>query len=325
MMRRTLLWLAANPWLRARVPRLWFARRAVRRFLPGEDAESALSAAQALGAEGIASVFTRLGENLTSAEEADAVAQHYAWLIDQVRTRRLAGELSVKPTQLGLDFDPDRTLAHLEQLARRANDAGQTLWIDMEGSSYVERTVAMYERLKGRSANAGLCLQAYLHRTAADVQRLLPFEPAIRLVKGAYAEPISVALQSRRQINANFLALSVSMLEARRSGKQVRIAIATHDVDLVEQVSQHASALDLPKTAIEIQMLYGIRTDQQQRLNRDGYAVRVLIAYGEAWYAWYLRRLAERPANVLFVLRQLLPGPAPASVNASSPHDAIRH
>lgn len=323
MIRRTLLWMASNQWLRARVPRLWFAKRAVRRFMPGEDPESALTAAQALASEGMTSVFTRLGENLTGAEEADRVADHYEWLIDAVRARQIAGELSVKLTQLGLDFDQERTLAHLERLALRSAAAGQTLWIDMEGSRYVEATLVTYERLKGRHPNTGLCLQAYLRRTAADLQRLLPLEPAIRLVKGAYAEPEAVAFQSRREMDANFLALSVSMLEARRSGKRVKIGIATHDVELIQQVSQHAAALGLPKTAFEVQMLYGIRTDQQRRLARERYPVRVLIAYGSAWYAWYLRRLAERPANVLFVLRQLLPGRVSRQVNRSAGPDTV--
>lgn len=308
MIRRVLLWMAANQWLRSRIPKLWFAKRAVRRFMPGEDVESALGAAARLGSEGILPVFTRLGENLTTITDADRVVDHYLWLVGAIQNRQLSGEISVKLTQLGFDFDRDRTHEYLERLAARAADAGQTLWIDMEGSAYVEPTIACYERLKARHPNTGLCLQAYLRRTAADLQRLLPLDPAIRLVKGAYAEPHALAYQARDDIDANYLALSVSMLEAKRSGRQIRIGIATHDVELIEQVAEHAVAMGLPTTAFEVQMLYGIRSDQQRRLSRNGYSVRILIAYGEAWYAWYLRRLAERPANVLFVLRQLLPG-----------------
>lgn len=308
MMRRLLLWMAANQWLRSRVPKLWFAKRAVRRFMPGEDAESALAAAENLGSTAMTPLFTHLGENLTTIEDADRVADHYLWLIGAIQDRHLRGEISVKLTQLGFDFDRDRTLAYLDRLSERAAAAGQTLWIDMEGSQYVASTIACYERLHSRHRNTGLCLQAYLRRTAADLQRLLPLDPAIRLVKGAYAEPHALAYQARDDIDANYLALSVSMLEAKRSGRQVRIGIATHDVELIDKVAEHAMAMGLPKTAFEVQMLYGIRADQQQRLSRNGYGVRILIAYGEAWYAWYLRRLAERPANVLFVLRQLLPG-----------------
>ncbi len=305
--RRLLLWMAGNSWLRDRLPQLWFARRAVRRFMPGEDAGSALTAAASFQGEGIGTLFTRLGENLTRIEEADAVAAHYLWLIDAIRERGLAGEISVKLTQLGLDLDIERALGHLERLLERAAIVGQTVWVDMEASGYTEPTLAVYERLKAGRPNIGVCLQAYLHRTAADVQRLLPLEPQIRLVKGAYAEPRSIAYQTRHDVDANYVALAVSMLEAMRVGRQIRLALGTHDVRLIKQLAGHAAALGLPRTAFEIQMLYGIRVDQQRRLAREGYVVRDLIAYGEAWYAWYLRRLAERPANVLFALRQLVP------------------
>jgi proline dehydrogenase len=305
-MRSVLLWMARNRWLRDHLPRLWFARRAVRRFMPGEDVDSAITAAVGFQIEGIGSLFTRLGENLEAIGEADAVAEHYASVIDEIRERRLDGEVSVKLTQLGYDLDVDRTMEHAAALSQRAAADGKTLWIDMEASAYAEGTIAFYERLKASNPNTGLCLQAYLRRTAADVQRLLPIQPAIRLVKGAYAEPEAIAYQGRHDVDANYAALSVAMLEAMRAGTRVRIGLGTHDVRLIEQIAQHAVALGLPKSAFEVQMLYGIRMDQQRRLARDGYLVRDLIAYGEAWYPWYMRRLAERPANVLFALRQVI-------------------
>jgi proline dehydrogenase len=298
--------MARNAWLKERLPRLWFARRAVRRFMPGEDMDSALRAALDFQVEGLGTIFTRLGENLTSIDEADAVAAHYLELVDEIASRKLDGEPSVKLTQLGLDIDEARTMIHAESIAARAALHGKTFWIDMEGSPYVERTIAFYERLKARQPNAGICLQAYLHRTAADIRRLLPLEPQIRLVKGAYAEPASIAYQSRHDVDANFLALAVLMLDACRAGSAIRIGLGTHDVRLIEQAAEHAAALGLPKAAFEVQMLYGIRMDQQRRLAREGYLVRDLIAYGEAWYPWYMRRLAERPANVIFALRQLI-------------------
>jgi proline dehydrogenase len=192
-------------------------------------------------------------------------------------------------------------------LAECAKAAGQTLWIDMESSAYAERTVAFYERLMAVHPNAGLCLQAYLRRTAADIQRLLPLEPAIRLVKGAYAEPAAIAYQKKPEVDANYVALAVSMLEAVRAGRAVRIGLGTHDIGLIGQIAEHGAALGLPKTAFEVQMLYGIRPGEQRRLAAEEFGVRALIAYGEAWYPWYMRRLAERPANVIFALRQLLP------------------
>jgi proline dehydrogenase len=305
-MRRLLLWMARNRWLRDHLPRLWFARRAVRRFMPGEDADSALDAGARFKDENIATEFTRLGENVTSIAEADAVAEHYLELLDQIKARALDGEVSLKLTQIGLDIDVERTLANASRLAERAAQNGTLLWVDMEGSAYTDATVSFYERLLKDHPNTGLCLQSYLKRTAGDVQRLLPLRPHIRMVKGAYAEPASIAYQDRRDVDANYLALCAAILEAARLGTDVRLGLGTHDVRLIEQVAEHAAAMGLPKTSFEIQMLYGIRMDQQRRFVREGYRVRDLISYGEAWYPWYMRRLAERPANVLFALRQIL-------------------
>jgi proline dehydrogenase len=305
-MRGLLLWMARNRWLRDHLPKLWFARRAVRRFMPGEDSGSALDAATSFRSEGIASEFTRLGENITTVDEGDAVVEHYLGLMDEIRARGLDGEVSVKLTQLGYDLDVERTLEHARRLAGKAAEHGKTLWIDMEGSAYAEGTVSFYERLKATHANTGLCLQAYLHRTAADVQRLVPLDPAIRLVKGAYAEPATIAYQKKQDVDANLVALAVALLEGAKAGRTVRIGLGTHDVELIEQIAEHTAAMGLPKTSFEVQMLYGIRMDQQRRLASEGYLVRDLIAYGEAWYPWYMRRLAERPANVIFALRQII-------------------
>lgn len=305
-MRKLLLWMARNPWLKERLPKLWFAKRAIRRFMPGEDAESALDAGVMFRADGIASMFTRLGENITRLDEGDETAEHYLGLMGNIQARDLDGEVSVKLTQLGFDLDVERTMAHTARLAERAAETGKTLWIDMEGSSYTEGTIAFYERLKKDHANTGLCLQAYLRRTAADIQRLLPLDPQIRLVKGAYAEPATIAYQTRHDVDANYVALAVSLLEGARAGRKVRLGLGTHDVRLIEQIAEHASAMGLPKTSVEVEMLYGIRMDQQRRLAQDGYLVRDLIAYGHAWYPWYMRRLAERPANVMFALRQMI-------------------
>jgi Proline dehydrogenase len=305
-MRKLLLWMARNAWLRNRLPKLWFAKRAVRRFMPGEEPENALDAGVKFQADGITSMFTRLGENITKVEEGDETAQHYLGMMDNIRARGLDGEISVKLTQLGYDIDVERTLAHAARLAARAAEDGKTLWIDIEGSAYTEGTVAFYERLKATHPNTGLCLQGYLRRTAADVQRLLPLDPQIRLVKGAYAEPATIAYQTRHDVDANYVALAVSLLEGLRAGHKVRLGLGTHDVRLIEQIAEHAKAMGLPKTCVEVEMLYGIRMDQQRRMAKEGYLVRDLIAYGHAWYPWYMRRLAERPANVMFALRQMI-------------------
>ena len=305
-MRALLLWMARNRFLRTNLPRLWFAKRAVRRFMPGEEPEAALDAAEKFKAEGIRSEFTRLGENVETLLECEDTAQHYIDFMDQIEARGLDGEVSVKLTQLGYDIDVERTFERAQRLAAKAAEGGRTFWIDMEGSSYAEGTISFYERLKATHPNTGLCLQSYLRRTAADIQRLMPLEPRIRLVKGAYAEPESIAYQSKHDVDTNFVALAVALLEGRKEGGDVRLGLGTHDVRLIEQVAEHATALGLPKTSFEVQMLYGIRMDQQRRLVSEGYAVRALISYGHAWYPWYMRRLAERPANVIFALRQII-------------------
>lgn len=307
LLRRILLWAARNAWLGERLPDLPFMRRAVRRFMPGEGIADALGAAVDLQVQGIGTLYTKLGEAITDPAGAQAVVDHYLELLGRFREAGIDGEISVKPTQLGLDIDEAVCLGHLRTLATAAAAVDSYLWIDMEDSAYVDRTLDLYQRLRASHANTGICLQAYLRRTAKDVERLLPLGPAVRLVKGAYDEPKELAFRSRKEVDANFLGLAVTMLRESRT-RQMRVGLGTHDVELVEQIATHAAAAGIPKTAFEVQMLYGIRAKEQRRLARSGYRVQVLIAYGSAWYRWYMRRLAERPANVLFALRQLIPG-----------------
>ncbi len=305
-MRRVFLWAARNRWLKERLPRMRFMRRAVRRFMPGETLGAALDAAGPLQAAGIATLYTRLGENLGHLTEADEVAAHYIDVLDQIVARGIRGEISVKPTQLGLDLDPEACFRHLVRLAEHAAARDSYLWIDMEGSAYVEATVALYERLRAVQPRTGLCLQAYLRRTAADIERLRPLDPAIRLVKGAYDEPESIAYTNRRSVDASFLGLAVRFLLDGRE-RPSRLGLGTHDVALIEQIAAQVAAAGIGVDRFEVQMLYGIREDEQRRLAAAGYRVGALIAYGEHWYPWYMRRIAERPANVMFALRQLLP------------------
>jgi proline dehydrogenase len=298
------LWCAGNPWLAAHVPRWRFARRAVRRFLPGEGFEAALKAASDFKLKGVGALFTLLGENITGLEEANEVLEHYEQVL--AASGGVQAEVSVKPTQLGLDIDEEAAYTNLRRLARAAKNARSFLWIDMEGSSYTDRTLDLYRSVRAEHTHVGVALQAYLHRTVADVAALLPVKPAIRLVKGAYAEPPSIAFTARREVDENYLSLATFMLpEVKR--RNLRLVLGTHDTALVAKAWRFGQALGMDRSHFEVAMLYGIRTDEQLRLAREGYNMRVLIAYGDAWYAWYLRRLAERPANVLFVARQLLP------------------
>jgi proline dehydrogenase len=274
--------------------------------MPGEKFEDALNAALDFKAQGIGALFTRLGENVNDLSEAAEVVAHYESVLEQMASSGVDAEISVKPTQVGLDIDAETAYANLERLARAAAKARCFLWIDMEGSAYTQATIDLYARLRARHPRTGVCLQAYLYRTVDDAVRLMDVKPAIRLVKGAYAEQPDRAYTAKRDVDANYLALCALMLPEVKRGR-LRLVLGTHDVALFERASRFGRALGLERAQIEVNMLYGIRTDQQVRLAKEGYVVKALISYGEAWYMWYLRRLAERPANVLFVARQLLP------------------
>jgi proline dehydrogenase len=304
VLRSLLLWCASNQWLASHVPKWGFVRRATRRFLPGETFEAALGAAMGFKAQGVGAVFTQLGENIKVLNEALAVVEHYETVLAAAASAGVDFEISVKPTQLGLDIDAGATFANLERLARAASEVKSFLWVDMEGSAYTDSTLDLYGRLLGEHAHVGVCLQAYLYRTAADIARLVPRKPSIRLVKGAYAEPADRAFPAKSEVDSNYLALCALMLpEVKRH--RLRLVMGTHDVPLITRVTRLSDALGVDRASMEVHMLYGIQSAQQVRLVGDGYRVKSLIAYGDAWYPWYLRRLAERPANVLFVARQL--------------------
>lgn len=303
--RSMLLAASRSPFLADQMMRRSFARRAVKRFMPGETIEAALDAAKPLADAGLGTVVTQLGENLTSLGEADAVRAHYLRVFDLVAQRGLPSWPSVKPTQLGLDLSFDACLAHLEVLAARADADRSLLWIDMEDSSYVDRTLDLFRNLRAKHERVGLALQAYLRRTPADLATLLPLRPVIRLVKGAYAEPADRAFPDKRDTDAAFYALGSDLLAAAANGGAFPI-IGSHDIPLVQRLAARADELGVKNGDWEIHMLYGIRMADQRALAGAGRKVRTLISYGRSWFPWYMRRLAERPANVWFVVKSLL-------------------
>lgn len=273
--------------------------------MPGEDMGAALTAAENLRGNGIATVLTYLGENVADESEAGLVTRHYLQVLDHVKSRGLDCHISVKLTQLGLDLSPDLSYSNLSSLIEHGAALGNFVWIDMEGSAYTDSTLGLFHRARSRYSNVGLCLQSYLRRTAHDLEKLLLLSPAIRLVKGAYAEPRELAFQMKKDVDANFLLLANQLMRATLRNS-VWPAFATHDRRLMRRIQEDAAAMRLLKTASEFQMLYGIQREEQLRLTREGYRVRVLISYGTYWFPWYMRRLAERPANLLFVLRNLI-------------------
>jgi len=305
MLRNALLWASTNPFLAERLPSYGFVKRATRRFMPGEGVEDALGAAAVLGRDGLGSTLTLLGENLSSADAADGVLEHYMTVIEAVKANGLDAEISVKPTQVGLDFGAPATLERIRKLVKATPT---TVWIDMEHSPHVDATLDIYRALRKEHANVGLCLQAYLFRTEKDLESLMPLEPSSRLVKGAYREPPDVAFPAKGDVDRNFVKLTSRLLKARQQGAQGRIVVASHDPRMIGEANRLAFEMSLERTAYEFGLLYGIATGEQQRLARGGYNVRVLISYGSAWFPWYMRRLAERPANLWFVIKQLFRG-----------------
>jgi proline dehydrogenase len=264
-----------------------------------------MGAAAAQEALGVGTIFTKLGENLTRVEEAEEVTQHYLDVLDKVKSAGLRAQISVKPTQLGLDLDKELCFRNLQRLVDRAEERGNFVWIDMESSPYVDPTLDLFRRTRARSARIGIAIQAYLYRTADDVESLVPLGSAIRLVKGAYLEPASVAYPKKSDVDENFYTLSCRLLreDARTAGGLLHMA--THDPVLVDRLIAFIEGQRVPKDAYEFAMLYGIQRGLQQRLVSAGRPLRVLIAYGEYWFAWYMRRLAERPANVMFVIKNI--------------------
>jgi proline dehydrogenase len=303
--RTVLLKISDNQWLRANGTKMPFVRRAVSKFMPGESFDDMLAAAKTTAAEGIGAVFTRLGENVRDLAEAEAVARHYLEVIDKIRALGLSCEPSIKLTQLGLDIDRELAFGHLRALAARAHAAGSYLWIDMEQSSYVDVTLDLTRRLKQEFPAVGVCLQAYLFRTRQDLEDVTSRGIGVRLVKGAYNEPPAVAFPKKSDVDANYLALAQAMLSAGPRAAGSRAVFGTHDLDLIAAIRGHAQSIGLKPAEYEFHMLYGIQKAAQLRLAQDGAAVRVLIAYGEYWFPWYMRRLAERPANVWFVAKSL--------------------
>lgn len=305
VMRKALLAGSTNPWMRDHLTQYGFVKRSVRRFMPGETIDEALVAARGLRNDGITTILTKLGENLTLAEEFEAVTQHYIEVLDKVSASGLDAQISIKPTQLGLDLDRALCERNLDRLLERAEARNNFVWIDMESSPYVDRTLDLFRRSRAKTRRVGVALQAYLYRTATDVESLLPLGAAIRIVKGAYLEPPEVAYPRKADVDESFYRLCTRLLAPESIAAGTHLHIATHDAALAQRISRFITEERVPTSAYERAMLYGIGRGQQLALAREGQRLRVLISYGEQWFPWYMRRLAERPANVWFVLKNI--------------------
>jgi proline dehydrogenase len=304
LLRSTFIGLSQNSRLRRFAENSSLGRRMSSRFVAGFRIEDALSAAAALGAQGLAVTLDCLGENVATPDQARQAAQRYHWLLDAIALSKLDANVSLKLTQMGMDLSPSLACEIVSGLVDHAVQANSFVRVDMEGSAYTQATIDLVHKLHSVPANrghVGIVIQAYLRRSQADIASLLTDRIRIRLCKGAYQEPPDLAFPDKKDVDRNFVALTQTLL---KSG--VFHGIATHDPAMIAATKDFARAQRIDPASFEFQMLYGVRRDLQRSLIQEGYKVRVYVPFGEEWYPYFMRRLAERPANVLFIARNML-------------------
>jgi proline dehydrogenase len=300
MVNRMLVWASGSSRLQRQITENPVARRAAHRFVAGERLEEALDVTAGLNSRGIGGILDLLGEGVTDLAGAAHAVQEYEEAAEAIAGRGLDATVSVKLSQLGQAVDRDASAANLDRILDRADACGVGVEVDMEESGLVPGTLALFREVAGRHPRTRLAVQAALRRTPFDLEALAPLKPRIRLVKGAYAEPVEVAQQGRDEIRAQYKVLIDWLF---RHGTDP--AFGTHDIELIHYARRSAAATGRGPAEYEIQLLYGIRRDLQEELVKRGHRVRVYIPYGSAWYPYLTRRMAERPANLLFFLRAL--------------------
>ena len=315
MLRSLLLNLSKSAWAKRQIGRFWVARRVAGRFVAGEQPEDAIRAIRDLNARGIVATVDHLGESVTDGDAAVHAAEEYLEILELIAHAQVRSNASLKLSQLGLNLSIDLCAANLSKVLERARSLRLFVRIDMEDSPSVDRTLDIYQRMRSAGfENTGVVIQSYLYRSEQDVARLLKSNTRIRLCKGAYKEPASVAYPAKRDVDASFFKLGKMMLDAAAAVKQPADpggttppipGLATHDERLVRALMAYADARRIPKTLYEFQMLHGIRRDLQEELAALGYGVRVYVPYGREWYPYFMRRLAERPANLWFFVSNL--------------------
>lgn len=306
MLRTILLELAKSERLRRWITANGTTRRMAHRFVPGEDLPPAIDAIRACNKAGMTATLDHLGENVATREDAERARDSYLEMLNTIAGQGLDANVSLKLTQFGLDLGDDFCAEQLRTVTARADKLGSFVRVDMEGSAYTDRTLRIVHEARATTPAVGTVIQAYLYRSEEDVRGLLGIGCRIRLVKGAYKEPAKIAYRSKKDVDANFVKLAKILLP---SGTYH--ALATHDPNMIEAAIRFAAEQNITKDKFEFQMLYGIRTDLQTRLVRQGYRVRVYIPFGHDWFPYFMRRLAERPANLAFFARHFLSGSAP--------------
>lgn len=299
MLRKTLLYLSERRTLHSFAVKNPLARRLASRFVAGETLDTAVAAVRELNGRGISASLDVLGESVTSVEEARASAAMVVQTQERIAAERLDCNVSVKLTQMGLDLDAALCTENMRRILERGRDLGMFVRIDMESSAHTQRTLDLFERdfLPAHGDRVGIVLQSYLRRTAADVERLIGARARVRLCKGAYDEPAAVAFPAKADVDRNYAELTERLLERGNYP-----AVATHDPALIARTRRFADAQGIAPSRFEFQMLYGVRRDLQEELQRAGFRVRVYVPFGTHWYPYFMRRMAERPANIAFIL-----------------------
>ena len=299
MLRAGLLWLSEQPHIFRFVRKNGLAKRFASRFVAGETVDTAVAALHDLNAAGVTASLDLLGESVTNADEAHAARDVYLQTLDRIHATRAQANVSVKLTQMGLEIDAGLCVANLRAIIGRAKEHGSFVRIDMEQSSYTEQTLDLFARVfYPEFGNAvGVVLQSYLRRTAQDVDAMIALGARVRLCKGAYQEPATVAFPAKRDVDANYIACMERLLERGNYP-----GIATHDERIIAHAKDYARRRRIGVERFEFQMLYGVRRDLQLGLRRDGWNVRVYVPFGTHWYPYLMRRLAERPANIAFIV-----------------------
>lgn len=298
-----LLYLSNSPGFKNFLTRFKAFNNVTRRFVAGEELTEAVAAIRQLNAKRIRASFDHLGESISSEAETRAEVDEYTHVLDAISDNALDSNVSVKLTQLGLDIDQGLCYENTRRIVEAAARHGNFVRIDMEDSTKTDATLDIFRRLRGEFDNVGIVVQSYLYRTEQDVDELLAIGARIRLCKGAYKEPASVAFQDKRDVDANYVRVMKKLLP---SG--IYHGIATHDESMIAATREFAAEQGISADQFEFQMLYGIRRDLQDKLVADGYRMRVYVPYGEYWYPYFMRRLAERPANVWFVMKNVMKG-----------------
>ncbi len=301
MLKDTLLYLAQNENLRSFVIQNKATRGVSRRFVAGEALDEAIQATRSLNQRGIRAALDLLGENVSDEQEAQAAARNYIAALDNIKASGIDANISIKLTALGLDISPDLCEQNVCAILKHAEEQGTFVCIDMEAADYTKQTVAMALRMRKQFEQVGTVIQSYLYRSKQDVEHLIAEGVRVRLVKGAYKEPATIAFQQKSEVDQNYVQLML-MLLARGNYP----AIASHDKVIIDAATTFVRDHGISKTAFEFQMLYGIRRDLQEQLVQKGYDMRVYVPYGSQWYPYLMRRMAERPANLIFVMSNAL-------------------